>query len=100
MSNDRLVRGDKTEPRRSFFPIRIYLRIGNRRPKKARKEELFYPPGWNIPLTRHEMFQWRLSVFIARVLVFCAWVAGALAVAYGAAALVVYLAPFWLPYLQ
>ncbi|MBZ9808317.1 hypothetical protein [Mesorhizobium sp. ESP-6-2] len=91
---------DKTKPRRSFFPIRIYLRIGNGRPKKAKEEELFYPPGWNLPLTRDEMFQWRLARFIAWVLVIGAWVAGTIAVAYGAAALVVYLAPFWLPYLQ
>ena len=89
---------DQTEPRRSFFPIRIYLRIGNRRSKKAKEKELFYPPGWNFPLTREEMLEWRLAGFIAWVLVIGACVAATLAVAYGTAALVVYLARFFLPY--
>ncbi|MBZ9858559.1 hypothetical protein [Mesorhizobium sp. CA12] len=87
---------EKTKPLRSFFPIRIYIRIGNRRPKKAKEEELFYPPGWNFPLARDEMFQWRLAGFIAWVLVIGAWVAATLAVAYCAAALFVCLASFFL----
>ncbi|MER9328979.1 hypothetical protein [Mesorhizobium sp. M0488] len=88
---------DKTKPRRSFFPIRIYLRVGNGRSKKAEEEELFYPPGLNFPLTREEMLQWRLAGFIAWVVGIGACVAATLAAAYGAAALVVYLVPFFLP---
>ncbi|AMX99652.1 hypothetical protein AB0V79_23170 [Mesorhizobium ciceri] len=85
---------DKTKPLRSFFPIRIH--IGNRRPKKAKEKEPFYPPGWSIPLTPGEESQWRLAGYIAWFLVIGAYVAATLAAAYGAAALIVYIAPFFL----